>query len=138
MSASENNPSRQELIPANVLALEQARIDNANRQVEARRELTAANDRNNQRLFEFHTNRLEREMKLRHARHKTYKVVVYAVVLATVATIWFLLYNAFYGDGEQREYGLMIAKYLAIGVAGYGIISGVAGLFKKFLKQGEE
>ncbi|MCY4245652.1 MAG: hypothetical protein OXU41_02145 [Gammaproteobacteria bacterium] len=138
MSASENNPSRQELIPANVLALEQARIDNANRQVEARRELTAANDRNNQRLFEFHTNRLEREMKLLHARHKTYKVVVYAVVLATVATIWFLLYNAFYGDGEQREYGLMIAKYLAIGVAGYGIISGVAGLFKKFLKQGEE
>jgi len=103
MSASENNPSRQELIPADVLALEQARIDNANRQVEARRELTAANDRNNQRLFEFHTNRLEREMELRHTRHKTYKVVVYAVVLASVATIWFLLYNAFYGEGQQKE-----------------------------------
>lgn len=137
-TSEENNPSRQELIPADVLALEQARIDSTNRQIEARRELTAANDRNNQRLFEFHTNRLEREMELRHIRHKTYKVVVYAVVLASVATIWFLLYNAFYGDGEQREYGLMIAKYLAIGIAGYGVISGLASLFKKFLKQGEE
>jgi len=32
----------------------------------------------------------------------------------------------------------MIIKYLAIGLAGYGVISGLAGLFKKFMKQGEE
>lgn len=132
-------PSEQDLIPADdLIALERARIDNANRQIEAGRELIAASDRNDQRQFEFHTNRLEREMELRHTRHKTYKVVVYVVVLASVATLWFLLYNAFYGDGEQKEYGLMIVKYLAISIAGYGVISGLAGLFKKFLKQGEE
>jgi len=27
---------------------------------------------------------------------------------------------------------------MAIGLAGYGVISGIAGLFKKFLKQGGE
>jgi len=131
-------PSEQNLTPADIIDLERARIDNSNRQIEATRELIAASDRNDQRQFEFHTNRLEREMELRHTRHKTYKAVVYAIVLASVATIWFLLYNAFYGDGEQREYGLMIAKYLAIGVAGHGIIIGVASLFKKIMKQGGE
>lgn len=154
MSASENNPSglaphedhhadraspRQDFIPADdLIALERARIDNSNRQVEAGRELIAASDRNDQRQFEFHTNRLEREMELHHTRHKTYKVVIYAVVLASVATIWFLLYNAFYGEGGQKEYGQMIAKYLAISVAGYGVISGITSLFKRLMKSDEE
>ncbi len=75
---------------------------------------------------------------MRHTHHKTYKTVIYAVMLASVVTIWFLLYNTFYGDVQQKEYGLTIIKYLAVGLAGYGVISGIAGLFKRFLKQDEE
>ena len=64
MSASENNPpglashddhhadrasSVHDLIPAHdLIDLERARIDNANRQIEAGRELIAAGDRNEQ------------------------------------------------------------------------------------------
>jgi len=139
MSDFENNPPGKDLIPVDdLIDLERARIDNANRQVDVKRELIAAGDRNDQRHFEFHTNRMEREIAFHHARHKTYKTVVYAVVTASVATVWFLFYNAFYGDGLQQEYALMIIKYLAIGLAGYGVISGVAGLFKRLMKPDEE
>lgn len=140
MNNSENNPSGRDLIPPadELIDLERSRIDNANRMVEVRRELIAASDRNDQRHFEFHTNRLEREMEFHHARHKTYKTVVYAVIVASVATVWFLFYNAFYGDGLQQEYALAIIKYLAIGLAGYGVISGIAGLFKRLLKPSED
>lgn len=76
-----------------------------------------------------------REMDLRHACHKTYKAALFAIVLASFSILCFLLYNAFYGEAQQKEYGLMIIEYLAIGLAGYGVISGIAGLFKKFLSR---
>ncbi|MDD9885196.1 MAG: hypothetical protein OXU62_11835 [Gammaproteobacteria bacterium] len=140
MNDSEHDPSGQELMPPvdDLIDLERARIDNANRLVDVRRELIAAGDRNDQRHFEFHTNRLEREMAFHHTRHKTYKTVVYAVIIATVATVCFLFYNAFYGEGRQQEYALMIIKYLAIGLAGYGVISGIAGLFRRLMKPDAE
>jgi len=139
MNAAENHPPRQDLIPAaDLIALEQARIDNDQREIEVAKEFIAAHERNNQRQLESLASQHAREIELRRVRHKTYKIVVYAVVLASAATIWFLLYNTFYGEGQQKEYALMIIKYLAIGLAGYGVISGLAGLFKKFMKQGEE
>lgn len=90
------------------------------------------------RQFESLENQHAREMDLRHAYHKTHKAALFAVVLASLLILCFLLYNAFYGEGQQKEYGLMIIKYLGIGLAGYGAISGIAGLFKKFLKRGGE
>lgn len=81
-------------------------------------------------------NQYVREMDLRHVCHKTHKAVLFATVLASFLILCFLFYNAFYGEGQQKEYGLMIIKYLVIGLAGYGAISGIGGLFKKFLKQG--
>lgn len=139
MSDSENNPSGKDLIPVDdLIDLERARIDNANRQVDVRRELIAAGDRNDQRHFEFHTNRMEREMAFHHARHKTQQTLLYATTLASFLILCFLLYNAFYGGGLQQEYALMIIKYLAIGLAGYGVISGIAGLFKRLVKPNEE
>ena len=91
-----------------------------------------------QRQVEPLENQHVREMELHHAYHKTHKVALFAIVLASFLILCFLLYNAFYGESQQKEYGLMIIKYLAIGLAGYGVISGIASLFKKFLKQGGE
>jgi len=139
MNNPENNPPRQDLIPADdLIALERGRLDNEKHQTEAIREFIAANERNHQRQFESLESRHVREMELHHARHKTYKAVLFTVILAFFLILCFLLYNAFYGEGQQKEYGLMIIKYLAIGLAGYGVISGIASLFKKFLKQGGE
>lgn len=139
MNNPENNPPRQELIPADdLIALVRGRLDNEERQIEVAREFIAASERNNQRQFESLENRHVREMELHHARHKTHKAVLFTVILASFSILCFLLYNAFYGEGQQKEYGLMIVKYLAIGLAGYGVISGIASLFKKILKQGGE
>lgn len=139
MSAAGNDPSGQDLIPtADLIALERARIENDKRQIEVAREVIAADERNTQRQFESLENQHLREIELRRAYHKTHKAALFAIALASFLILCFLLYNAFYGEGQQREYGLMIIKYLGIGLAGYGVISGIAGLLKKFLKQGGE
>lgn len=139
MSAAEHNPSGQGLIPvADAIALAQAGVDNEKREIEVVGEFVAANERSEQRQIESVENQHARELEFRHTRHKTYKTVVYAVIAASIATVWFLLYNAFYGVGLQQEYALMIIKYLAIGLAGYGVISGIAGLFKRLVKPNEE
>ena len=139
MSTVGNDPSGHDLIPAaDLIALERARIENEKRGIEVTREAIAADERNYQRQIESLENQHVREIELHNAYHKTYKAVLFAIVSASFLILCFLLYNAFYGEGQQKEYGLMIIKYLAIGLAGYGIISGIAGLFKKILKQGGE
>lgn len=138
MNAANNESPKRGIPAADCVDLLMARIDLDKRKDEATKEFVAANDRQQKRRFEFHTTRREREMALRHARHKTLRTLVYGLVPATVLTVWFLFYNAFYGDGLRQEYALAIIKYLAIGLAGYGVISGIAGLFKRLLKPSEE
>jgi len=139
MSTVGNDPSGQDLIPAaDLISLERARVENDKREIEVAREAISADERSYQRQVESLDNQHAREIELRNAYHKTHKVVLFSIVLASFSILCFLLYNAFYGEGQQKEYGLIIIKYLAIGLAGYGVISGIAGLFKKFLKQGGE
>lgn len=139
MNAAENDLPGQELIPAaDVIALEQARIDNEKREIEVAREFVAANERSDQRQIESIENQHARELAFRQTRHKTHQTLLYATTSSSFLILCFLLYNAFYGDGLQQEYALMIIKYLAIGLAGYGVISGIAGLFKRLMKPGEE
>lgn len=139
MNAAENDLPGQELIPAaDVIALEQARIDNEKHEIEVAREFVAANERSDQRQIESIENQHARELEFRQTRHKTHQALLYATTSASFLILCFLLYNAFYGDGLQQEYALAIIKYLAIGLAGYGVISGIAGLFKRLMKPNDE
>ncbi len=120
----------------NIAALERERIDALKSYIEVEKESVAANERNEQRQLESNMRRFELQMEFNRARHKTFKTFAYYVGGFLGAAVGgFLLYNAFYGDEAQKEYALMIIKYLFIGIAGYGVISSIAGLFRKFLKQ---
>lgn len=139
MHAAENQTPGPDLIPAaDLIALEQARIDNEKHGIEVAKEFVAANERNQQRRLESFESQHVRELDFRRTRHKTHQTLLYATSVASFLILCFLLYNAFYGDGLQQEYALAIIKYLAIGLAGYGVISGIAGLFKRLMKPGEE
>lgn len=154
MSTSENNPSglvphkdhhavrdssEQDMIPVdNLIDLERARIDNLNRQVEVAKESIAASERNDKRLFDFSMQRLQYKMDAFRARQKTSKTLLYAGGLVFVLALGFLLFHAFYGNEKQNEYAVAIIKNLAIFFAGYGFISGIAALVKRFFKQGNE
>jgi len=132
------NESRRQGIPvADFVALLKAHIDTAHRRTEATKEFVAANEREQRRQFEFHTNRMEREMVLRRARHKMHRTLACVIGVVAVATVWFLFYHAFYGDAHQQQYAPLFIEYLAIGLAGYGVISGIAGLFRRLFKPRE-
>jgi len=137
MNAAANESPKYDIPVDDFVDLLKARIDIAHRWTEAKREFVAANEREQRRQFKFHTNRARREMVLRRARHKTHRTLVCTITIVTVATVWFLFHHAFYGDAHQQQYAPPFIKYLAIGLAGYGIISGVAGLFRRLLKSPE-
>lgn len=138
MHAAENQMPGPDLIPAaDLIALEKARIDNEKHGIEVAKEFVAANERNHQRRLESFESQHVRELEFRRTRHKTHQTILYATSIASFLILCFLLFNAFYGVGQQQEYALMIIKYLAIGLAGYGIISGIAGLFRRLLKSPE-
>lgn len=147
MSASDNNPSslvphenqradrasNQDPVPADLIALERERV-------KLGREVIAANERENERQFKFNMKFLEYKEATSRARHKTSTTIIYVVGFSLLAALVFFIYNVFYGDIEQKESALIIIKYLAIAIAGYGVIGSIARSLRKFMrfKQEEE
>lgn len=129
-SQNDQEPSLQQQL----IELERSRIDRDNRRTEVQaKALEIANDQD-KRLFEFTSERQRLEDKAEQRRFvlgwsfATGVFVVLAVIIGL--TIWM----AFFGDDEQRAVAQGLGKNGLVGLAGFGVVSGLVRLVRSLVR----
>ena len=125
----DQEPSLQQLIE-----LERRRIDRDNRRTEVlAKALEIANDQD-ERLFEIASEKQRLEGKAEQRRFVfgwSFVAIVFVVLAVFIGlTIWM----AFFGDDEQRAVAQGLGKTGLVGLAGFGVVSGLVRLVRSLMR----
>lgn len=114
-----------------VLSIERERIERDNRQVAIHEKTLEYSDAQDKRQADFHTERI----RLRDASDRR-RISLVARTLAIgggalLLVVGLFLYMMFWGSDEQASMAMSVIEKLAIGIAGWGVVSATSRLFKK-------
>ena len=128
-SQNDQEPSFQQLIE-----LERSRIDRDNRRTEVLAKALEIADDQDQRQFEFASERQRLEDRAERRRFVlAWSLAVgslVVVVVVTGLTIWM----AFFGDDMQRAVAQELGKNGLVGLAGFGVVSGLVRLVRSLVR----
>lgn len=134
--SGESSQERQLELFEELVAVEKARIESTNQRTEVMRLAVEANDRSDEREYNFHMQRLENEAVDSARRYKFGSRFFLSVGGASIALVAFLVYMAFYGAEIQSGMAIRILQLLFAALAGYGLLSALVSAAKRFFFRG--
>ena len=109
-----------------VLEIEKRRIDRDNRRTAAIEKALEIEDAESQRQFTYASQTRDAELGLQKDHLDFVRKVVWALLGCGGVTILVLLGLLIFGEDAQRTAASAVVKPLLLGIAGYGVITGVS------------
>ena len=117
---------------SNALELETKRVAASSKEAEVAAEALRVADADNERQFQFHTNRFEKQHDLRTERWRSKNRQQWVLVVAAIGIPVTILALLFFGSGDQQERAIQVIGHaisFGAGVAfGYILRAGGAGV----------
>lgn len=137
MSAEEGPGQELEVLPPDrtvavqdLVELEQRRIERDNRRTDILMKALELAEVQDKRQFLFHTNRLETRTERERNRFAFVRSVTWVILAIGIGVAALLLAMAFFGTEVQRSAASAMVTNGLIGLAGWGIISGLFRLLR--------
>lgn len=118
--------------------LERERIRSADKRTEIARLAIEANDASDQRQFDYHMSRLERETELKQSQIRLAGFLTYGVYAMSSIIIAILVFMVFFGNPEQVKIASDLFVKLITAFAGIGSYLTLKGIFNKLTKSPSE
>ena len=125
----DQDPSFQQLIE-----LERRRIDRDNRRTQLAEKTLKFTDDQDKRQFEFASEQRQREDRDEQRRFRLASFLSVGAFLVIAAVIGLTMWMAFFGDDVQRAAARELGKNGLIGLAGFGVLSGLIRLVRSLLR----
>ena len=120
-----------------LVELEQRRIDRDNRRTDVLMKALELADAQDKRQFLFHTNNLETRRESERTRFAFVRSVTWSTLAIGTGAAALLLAMAFFGSETQRAAASVVVRNGLIGLAGWGIVSGVFRLLRSIVTRPE-
>lgn len=144
MNTEEDPGQELEVLPADravavqdLVELEQRRIERDNRRTDVLMKALELADVQDKRQFLFHTNNLEARTERERTRFAFVRSVTWITLAIGTGVVALLLAMAFFGSEAQRAAASAMVTNGLIGLAGWGIISGVFRLLRSIATRPE-
>ena len=128
-SQDDQEPNFQQLIE-----LEQRRIDRDNRRTQLAEKTLGFADDQDKRQFEYASKQRQREDRSEQRRFRLASFLSVGSFLVIAAIIGLTMWMAFFGDDAQRAAARELGKNGLIGLAGFGVLSGLIRLVRSLLR----
>lgn len=114
---------------SNALELERKRVAASGKEAEVAAEVLRVADADNQRQFQFHTNRFEKQHDLRTERWRSKNRKQWVLVVAAIGIPVAILAFLFFGSGDQQERAIQVIGHaISFGAGvGFGYFLGAGG-----------
>ena len=120
---------------AAVLDVERQRIDRDNRRTAIMEKQLEVEDAEAQRQFTYFTQTRDAEIALRQDQLKFVRKVIWTLLALGSVVVLSLLGLLIFGDDAQSMTVAAIVKPLLIGLAGYGVVTALARVFKALIRR---
>lgn len=144
MNTEEGSGQELEVLPPDravavqdLVELEQRRIERDNRRTDVLMKALELADVQDKRQFLFHSNNLEARKERERSRFAFVRSVTWAILAVGTGVVALLLMMAFFGTETQRSSAGAIVTNGLIGLAGWGIISGLFRLLRSIASRPE-
>lgn len=128
-SQDDQEPSFQQLIE-----LEKRRIDRDNRRTQLAEKTLEFADDQDKRQFEYASKQRQREDRSEQRRFRLASFLSVGSFLVIAVIIGLTMWMAFFGDDVQRIVARELGKNGLIGLAGFGVLSGLIRLVRSLLR----
>lgn len=125
----DQEPSYQQLIE-----LERRRIDRDNRRTQLAEKALELADDQDQRQFEYASEQRQREDRGEQRRFRLASFLSIGAFLVIAAVIGLTMWMAFFGDDVQRTTAQELGKTVLVGLAGFGVLSGLIRIVRSLLR----
>ena len=117
-----------------LIRLEDRRLDEARRRTELVERALELNDEQDRRQAEYATLDLESRERADVRRHKRTGRALYALIAIAGVVFALLIALSFFGTAEQSKTAIEILKYVASGLAGYGLMYAVLSALRRLTR----
>lgn len=117
-----------------LIRLEDRRLDEARRRTELVERALELNDEQDRRQAEYATHDLESRERADVRRHKRTGRALYALIAIAGVVFALLIALSFFGTAEQSKTAIEILKYVASGLAGYGLMYAVLSALRRLTR----
>lgn len=117
-----------------LIRLEDRRLDEARRRTELAGRALELNDEQDRRQAEYAKLDLESRERADVRRHKRTGRALYALIAVAGVVFALLIALSFFGTAEQSKTAIEILKYVASGIAGYGLVYAVLSALRRLTR----
>ena len=117
-----------------LIRLEDRRLDEARRRTALAERALELNDEQDRRQAEYATLDLESRERADVRRHKRTGRALYALIAIAGSTFALLVALSFFGTAEQSKTAIEVLKYVASGLAGYGLVYAVLSALRRLAR----